>query len=205
MASFNLYIPLLVNAEGGYQKLQNDSGNYNSRGELVGTNHGVSAPVYENWIGRVPTEIDMRNITKTIALEIMKVWYWDKIGATYINNQSVANILADHAVNAGTGAAAKLVQETLNDNFGFNLKVDGAIGDKTRSAINNTNSKQLHEALKKARENFYKNIGGPWEKAWLKRLSTFVFKEKKKISIFLVLATLTGIGLYVNNISKNKN
>ncbi|MGE5944601.1 MAG: glycoside hydrolase family 108 protein [Flavobacteriales bacterium] len=179
MASFTLYIPLLTAAEGGYQKLAADSGNYNSRGQLVGTNHGISAPVYEAWIGRVPTEADMRSITKTVALEIMKAWYWNKMQASSINNQSIANILVDHAVNAGTGAAAKLVQEVLNDYFDFNLAVDGGIGPITISAINSAPEYQLHEALKIARKQFYENIGGGFLDTWLDRIEMFVFEKKK--------------------------
>jgi lysozyme family protein len=181
MSKFSLYIPLLIEAEGGFQILANDSGNYNSRGELVGTNHGISAPVYEEWIGRPPTEQDMRQITKTIALEIYKAWYWNKIGANYIKNQSIANLIVDHGVNAGVGAAGKMVQEVLNTEFGFDLVVDGAIGSKTRAAINAVNQNELHEALKAARERFYKRLNNSfWEGIWLNRLKKFVFSEKKK-------------------------
>jgi len=208
MSSFKLYIPLLVAAEGGYQKLKSDPGNYNSRGELVGTNFGISAPVYEVWIGRVPSEADMRSITKTVSLEIMKAWYWDKIGASHIHNQSVANILADHAVNAGTGAAGKLVQRVLNNEFGFNLSVDGAIGKLTRSAINSVDPEALHEALKNARSIFYEELGGSFLESWLNRLTSFVFfkeafryVQKKKKPVFLVFIVVVGIGVYL----KSKN
>ncbi len=180
MSKFDLYAPLLVAVEGGYQKLPNDSGNYNSRNQLVGTNHGISAPVYEKWIGRVPTEQDMRSITKTVAFEIYKAWYWNKIGASQIKNQSIANIIVDHAVNAGVGASSKLVQKSLNKDFGFNLAVDGMIGEKTRKAINSVDAEKLHESIKTARHHFYLNIGGAFLNVWLNRLSNFVFTEKKK-------------------------
>lgn len=180
MASFDAYIPLLIAAEGGYQNLVSDSGNYNSRGELVGTNHGISAPVYENWIARVPTEADMRAMSKTVALEIMKSWYWNKLSASFIENQSIANIIVDHGVNAGTGAIGTMVQKILNNSFGYNLIIDGSIGNKTIEAINSVNAQILHEAIKTARHNFYLKIGGEFLSVWLNRLSTFVFTEKKK-------------------------
>lgn len=180
MASFQLYIPLLNAAEGGYQNLVGDSGNYNSLGQRVGTNHGISAKTYENWIKRPPTVNDMKSMSKAEALKIYKLWYWDKLGADHINNQSVADILADHGVNAGIVAAGKLIQRTLNDYFNFNLVVDGVVGPQTRNAINSVNEAQLHSVIKKEREKFYYSIGGEFLDGWLNRLKIFVFSEKKK-------------------------
>lgn len=180
MAIFKIYTPLLLNVEGGYQNLSNDSGNYNSLGQLVGTNYGISAKVYELWIKRPPSIADMKAITKTLSLQIYKIWFWDKIKGDLINNQSVANIIADHAVNAGVNGSGKLTQRVLNDNFGFNLIVDGIIGNKTISAINSVDAEKLHSYLKKAREEFYINLGGDFLKGWLYRLKKFVFSEKKK-------------------------
>lgn len=184
MANFHEYVPLLLQAEGGYQAIRSDRGNYNSRNELVGTNFGISAPVYEIWIGRPPTVEDMKALTKETALNIYRRNYWDAIGASEIENQSVANIIVDHAVNAGVTGAGRLVQRVLNNEFGFNLDVDGAIGPKTRFAINGVFPNQLHEAVKKARETFYKNVPFPvaddFLRGWLIRLEKFVFEEKKK-------------------------
>jgi len=179
MAIFTAYITLLKNAEGGYQNLPQDTGNYNSKGELVGTNHGISAKTYENWIGRPPSVADMKNITLNLALEIYKAWYWNKIGAAYISNQSIANLIVDHAVNAGIGAAGKLAQSVLNQYFNYNLVEDGIIGNQTRTALNSVDQELLHNYLKNERENFYRNIGGVFLKTWLNRLTLFVFEKKK--------------------------
>lgn len=182
MASFNLYIPLLTAVEGGYQNLVGDSGNYNSKGERVGTNYGIAAKTYESWIGYPPSIADMKNMTKTIALEIMKSWYWDKVGASKINNQSIAEMIADHAVNAGTGRAAKMVQEVLNKTFGFKLAVDGAIGQQTIAALNSVDQERLHDALKAYRKQYYNGIGGEFLKVWLNRLNRFTYQKKKSCS-----------------------
>lgn len=182
MASFNLYIPLLTAVEGGYQRLPGDSGNYNSLGQLVGTNYGIAAKTYEAWIGRPPTIADMKGMTKTVALEIMKAWYWNKVSASAIHNQSVAEMIVDHAVNAGTGRAGRMVQEVLNNHFGFSLSVDGAIGPKTIQAINSVNSEALHQHLKDYRQNYYYNVGGEFLKVWLNRLKRFTYEKKKQCS-----------------------
>ena len=179
MASFYQYLPLLLRVEGGYQKHPQDSGNYNSRGELVGTNYGISAPVDEDWIGRPPSEADMRSMQKQTAQKIYKEWFWNRIGAGQIKNQSLANIIADHAVNAGIGGAGRLVQRVLNEDFGFSLAVDGMIGPKTRAAINSVDAELLHNAIFQARKEFYLRIGGVFAEGWLIRLGKFVFEKKK--------------------------
>jgi lysozyme family protein len=180
MASFQLYIPLLNAAEGGYQNLVGDSGNYNSLGQRVGTNHGISAKTYENWINRPPSVSDMKNMSKAEALQIYKLWYWNKLGADYIENQSIADVLVDHGVNAGTGTAGKMIQRILNQYFNYNLVVDGVVGTQTRNAINSVNDAQLHNLIKDERKQFYQNLGGEFLTSWLNRLKLFVFSEKKK-------------------------
>lgn len=197
MATFEAYTPLLIAVEGGYQAMPADSGNYNSRGELVGTNYGISAKVYEKWINRPPSVTDMKTITKTIALEIYKAWYWNKIGGSFINNQSIANIIIDHAVNAGVYSAGKMVQTILNEQFNENLSVDGAIGTLTLKAINNAAPEVLHEAIIDARAEFYESIGGTFLKGWLKRLNAFVFEKKKAIAFGTVAISIIGIGLFL--------
>jgi lysozyme family protein len=181
MAVFSKYIPLLNVVEGGFQKIVSDSGNYNSLNQLVGTNHGISAPVYEQWINQIPTEAMMRAMSKSVALQIFKAWYWDGINASDIKNQSVAEIIVDHAVNAGQGRAGKIVQRVLNDVFNYNLAVDGAIGPVTIAGINSVNQSQLHKAIKQGRKDHYNSIGGQvsidFLDGWLIRLTKFVYQD----------------------------
>lgn len=180
MASFNLYIPLLSAVEGRYQNLKGDKGNYNSLGHQVGTNYGIAAKTYEAWIGRPPTIADMKAITKTVALEIMKAWYWDKMKASAIHNQSVAEMIVDHAINAGPERAGIMAQEVLNKTFGFKLKVDGIIGSLSLAAINSVDQEWFHQALKTYRSNYYNSVGGEFLKTWTNRIKRFVYVEKKK-------------------------
>jgi lysozyme family protein len=63
--------------EGGYQNHPSDRGNYNSQGKLIGTNWGISAPVLERYMKRVPSVADMKALTKEQAKEIYKRLYWD--------------------------------------------------------------------------------------------------------------------------------
>lgn len=182
MANFYDFHSTVAELEGGFQKIPSDPGNYNSRKELVGTNYGISAPVYEKWIGYPPSEKDMKSITPTIASEIFKANYWNRLRANDINSQSVAENLVDHGINAGTGTATKIMQRVLNNSFGKNLAVDGAIGSLTIDAINSVNPLTLFQKYSEARLDYYENIGNKdWIKIWEKR----VFSLAKKFGILV--------------------
>lgn len=155
MASYRDFKRKIQRNEGGFQKLRNDRGNYNSLGRLVGTNYGVSAKVFEEIIGRPPSEADMRRITQKQAHTIFKARFWDVIKADQINSQKVADVFADHAINANPKTATKIVQRTLNDYFGYSLRIDGTVGEKTLNAINSTNELMLFRAIAQERIKAY--------------------------------------------------
>ncbi|HMI08738.1 MAG TPA: glycosyl hydrolase 108 family protein [Flavobacterium sp.] len=179
MSDFRIFVPIVLDVEDGYQADPRDSGNFNSLHQNVGTNCGISAKTFEGWIGRPPTVADMKAITPAIAMQIYKVWYWDKLKGDQIADQSVANIIVDHAVNAGPGRAAKLLQETLNKRFAKNLIVDGAVGNATIQATNSVNGQQLFNYIKEAREDYYRSLGGAFLDGWIERLTNFVYEKKK--------------------------
>lgn len=177
MANFNLFIPILSQNEGGYQQLAGDKGNYNSLGQLVGTNHGISAAFYERIINRPPTVTDMKSLTATKANQLYKKYFWDDIQGDALKNQSVANIIADHAVNAGENPIGKMVQTILKNDFNKSIVIDGDIGPKTAALINSVNQQILFDKIKIARSNYYKNIGGQFLTSWLNRLKNFDYSK----------------------------
>jgi len=180
MANFESAIALILKNEGGFQKHPNDKGNYNSKKQLVGTKYGISAPVLEKWKGFPVQEKDMLNLTEYEAKEIYKKNYWYNIKGNEIKDQDNAEIIFDHAVNAGTGSAGKLVQRTLNE-LGSYVAVDGAIGRLTIAALNSVNQFKFFEAFKQARINYYNSIStgtnSVFAIGWIRRVLEF---EKKK-------------------------
>jgi len=179
MAIFSAYLPLLQQVEGGFQKNPEDPGNYNSRGELVGTNYGISARFYEGIINRPPSEADIRNIFKSQAASLYRQKFWNKQNANQILSQPMANTVIDHHVNSGRGA--KLAQQTLNRHFGFNLGVDNQIGPNTINALNSVNEIRFVELYNEARANYYREIGNAtFIEGWLTRLEKFGGTFKKK-------------------------
>jgi len=180
MANFDSAIALILKNEGGYQNHPNDKGNYNSRKQLVGTKYGISAPVLEQWKGFPVQEMDMRNLSQAEAKEIYKKNYWYGIKGNDIQDQDNAEIIFDHAVNAGVGGAGKLVQSTLNT-LGKNLAVDGAIGANTLHALNTVDPNRFFDKFKQFRIDYYSSISrgsnSVFAKGWIKRVLEF---EKKK-------------------------
>lgn len=101
MAVFDKFFEFLQRSEQGYQNHPGDTGNLNSRGIAVGTNHGLSAKVYEQYLGRVPTEQDMRQMSRTTAREVIHQVYWNQmVHGDQIKSQMVANAIGDVAVTS---------------------------------------------------------------------------------------------------------
>ena len=202
MANFYTYLPLLQQVEGRFQKIAADPGNYNSRGELVGTNYGISARFYEGVIGRPPSEADMRAITKSQAERMFRDYFWDAQKADQIRNQAMANTIIDHHVNAGDGA--RQAQKVLNDHFGYNMAEDNQIGPQTLSALNSVDPARFVPLYNEARADHYRGIGNAtFEAGWLKRLTKFAVEYHQPLSMFtVVLLSTAGFLVYQNFIKQ---
>jgi len=184
MANAKLFLPKVLEAEGGYQRIATDTGNYNSAGDLVGTNYGISAPVYEAYINDVPSQYDMENMPLSHAVAIYKPQYWDKLKADDIKTQEVADVLVDHGVNTGVSRAAKMVQTILKESFNKNLTVDGAVGNITITAMNSVNQVQLQNAIVNARISYYESLRHLYPefiKGWLNRVNHFALEGERML------------------------
>lgn len=183
MASYQLFKTSIQEAEGGYQNLTNDKGNYNSLGQRVGTNYGVSAKFYEKVIGRPPTIADMKSITQAEAHQLFKIHFWDAVKGDAIQSQAVAEMVADHSINANPRVTAGIIQRTLNRYFGKNLQVDRVVGAKTIQAINSVNPTQLFAKIGQERLQYYRRLNDYqyFAKSWNSR----VFNLAKKYGVNL--------------------
>lgn len=174
----------ILELEGGYQNSDLDSGNYNSRGQLVGTKFGISAPILESWLGRVPSAADMKNLSQATAMQIYKKWFWDKNQLGEIANQALAEIVFDATIQHGPGSSGKtggitMLQSVLNQKFGEKLKVDGRVGTATLSAVDQHHPGVLHNLYKDRRAQYYHDIAAAkpqqsgFLQGWLNRLDKF--------------------------------
>lgn len=177
MADFKHFVTHVFRVEGGYSKSKTDKGNYNSRGQLVGTKYGISAPTLEHHLSKIISVKDMLNLAKETALKIYKTLYWDVCKTDKFSSQSVANIIADHSVNASPLKASRLLYDIVNKHFGGNLKVKSIITNELVDKVNSLSQELLFEKIKAERIQYYKNIGGSNLRGWLNRMATFNFES----------------------------
>jgi len=134
--TFNEIIEVVLKHEGGYVNDPKDPG-----GE---TNFGVSKRAYP--------DVDMKTLTKEGAKDIYKRDYWDKNHCGDLPDE-LRHVYFDMCVNMGRGRATKIMQETANTK-GADLKVDGGMGPKTISALENIEL----ERVRAYRVKYYVNL-----------------------------------------------
>jgi lysozyme family protein len=170
MASFDRFLPMLLNFEGGYVDDPDDPG-----GE---TNKGVTMAVFRvcshDLLGIDPSSDNLKALTDAQAGIIYKVRYWDAIQGDSINLQDLANIVCDFYVNAGTHATT-LLQQVLNG-AGASLIVDGRIGPATTQFLNGVDETAVYRQYKQGRIHYYQTLGQKYPKflqGWLNRVNSF--------------------------------
>ena len=167
MADFSKYAPKLLQLEGGYTNHPEDKGGP--------TNLGITLKTYREYCGQEKTIKDLQNMSYGTWEKIMKDLYWDRVKGDKIENQSLAEIVADWCVNSGLTGVMK-VQEILG------CKPDGIVGPITLSLINTSDAELLFDRIWKARQQFYINIvkKNPKQKlfmnGWMNRLNSFKFE-----------------------------
>lgn len=119
-------IDSVFKAEGGYSTDKNDTGNY-YKGEFVGTNHGISAPVLADYLGRTPTVEDMKALTKDEAREIAATRYYDRFSIEELPSELQEIVF--HSVYMSESRGVKAMQRLLG------VEADGIIGPKTIEAM----------------------------------------------------------------------
>lgn len=167
MARFDKFAPLLKKLEGGFVNDPADKGG--------ATNMGVTLRTYRAIFGKEKTVEDLKHISDGEWTTIMKTLYWDVARCDEIENQSIAELIADWLVNSGT-RMIKAIQEEAG------VDADGIVGPKTLAAINGANQRCLHCKILVRRRKFYSRIivvdpsQKKFEKGWNNRLSHFVYE-----------------------------
>lgn len=160
MADFKIAKIITAQAEGGYANNLADTG-----GETM---YGISRKFNPNWtgwklvdsikkeVGTSPSAInkkaDRDPVLHALVDSFYKTNYWDVNRLDAVTSQSVANELFDTGVNMGVRVAAEFLQRALNitNNNGKlfeDLIVDGAIGQRTLSALSISDAKLIYKIL----------------------------------------------------------
>ncbi len=186
MANFLPIVKSAFNSEGGYQAYPNDSANYNSKNELVGTNRGISAIAYEQYIGHPPSASEMKAITQQTALDVYKKLFWDKIKGDAIKNDSVAQMMFEAFIASG-GYGIQRIRKAINIYNGKQLVAEVVTQPLTNLEVNYINSaaaQKMFDILKQGEINNRKALAvqNPdkyqmFLKGWIDRLTRITFNQ----------------------------
>jgi lysozyme family protein len=124
-SNFDVCVDLMLAHEGGFVNHPQDPGGM--------TNLGVTARVWEEWLGRPTNEKEMRALTPLMVKPLYKRKYWDAIRADELVD-GVDYCVFDVAVNSGTGRAIKLLQQSVG------ATPDGGFGSITMALVKKASS-----------------------------------------------------------------
>lgn len=118
--NFDKCIEHVLKEEGGYVNHPSDPGGM--------TNLGVTARVWEEWVGHPVDEKQMRNLTKADVVPLYQRKYWNACRCNELPT-GLDLCVFDTAVNSGPGRAIKILQSCIG------VPADGAIGSVTIAAV----------------------------------------------------------------------
>jgi lysozyme family protein len=119
-SNFDVCVDLMLSHEGGFVNHPQDPGGM--------TNLGVTARVWEEWLGRPTNEKEMRALTPLMVKPLYKRKYWDAIRADELVD-GLDYCVFDVAVNSGVGRAIKFLQQSVG------ATPDGGFGSITMSLV----------------------------------------------------------------------
>jgi len=190
MGDVTKWYPHVLRWEGGYANDKDDRG-----GE---TNKGITWGYFQTYAAQLNiypiTRDRLKQISDAEAKRFMDVTWFEFAKADKINNQGLAEFIAD-LFWAWPAGAGKMVQVVLNTNFGYKLSVDNKIGALTLQAINKTDANKLYSALDaKRRANLTAFVKAnpkqaKYMRGWFNRLESLITRNK----ISIVQSSATGL------------
>jgi lysozyme family protein len=185
-ASFDVSQKVVALAEGDYSDDRKDTGNFvefEMGGKIlkrfIGSKYGISAPVLQKYLGKLPKKEDMINLSYETALDIYKTKYWDQQDIEKFCNQSVANLVYDGCVNQGVAGMKSVLRNVLREN-GIQISDDSNPFDPEYiKQLNILEQNKLFNSIKKNREDRYKDAKTykTHGDGWLNRLEKINFME----------------------------
>lgn len=172
------FFATILKMEGGYQNRPDDNGNYNSCGELAGTNMGVSAVALSTFYDRCVQAPEMKALSKEAAFDFY-AWYFDYYRLYQVENQEFAQLLMNNTMGSPTGAA-KSEQRALN-RMGYSVSVDGNRGTQTIQALNDAwrkNPTGIYNTVREEWIKYLQSINKPqFMDGWMYRMNRFFPKK----------------------------
>lgn len=168
--------------EGGYSDDRKDTGNFvevgNGLKRFVGSKFGISAPILKDYLGKLPSKEDMKNLSYNTALKIYKDKYWNDQNITHFCNQSIATTIYDACVNQGIGGTKVILKKALRDN-GISIgTTENPFKMEWIKKANSLDQEKLFNSIQKHRILRYKEAK-TWEThgdGWMNRINDIVYK-----------------------------
>jgi len=154
--NFDTCLNMLLKHEGGYVNHPEDPGGM--------TNLGVTKRTYDEFHGTDIDEEGMRNLNKSDVEPIYRSNYWNRCRCQDLPS-GVDWAVFDFAVNAGTGRAAKALQQAVE------AEQDGSIGPLTLMKVKDHEVVNIINRIAIYREQFYRSLStfDTFGKGWIRR------------------------------------
>lgn len=172
MSIFQDCLKLVLDHEGGFINHPSDPGGM--------TNLGVTRNSWARWVGRIPSEAEMRALTVFDVAPLYEQEYWNKLRCGQMP-PALAYCVFDFGVNSGNKRAAQFLQRLVG------AKDDGNIGPKTLAAVQQYAAAKgllaLIENYCDARRDFLRGLATfkTFGKGWLRRVNEVEDKAKEMI------------------------
>lgn len=174
MERFQKIFDYLLKVEGGYSDDKYDSGGKTKYGiiEVEARKYGYKG--------------HMRDMPIEIARDIYDKKYYHGNRLNEVTDDRIALSVCDWIVNSGNWGAKK-AQQALNE-LGYNLVIDGKIGNKTIEALNTVDVEKFLEKYHSLQRKFYHSIvaNKSNQKVFLKGWLNRVVRKEKFLKDFLV-------------------
>ena len=144
MDRFEKIFDYLLKVEGGYSDDKYDKGGK--------TKYGI----IEEEARKYGYKGYMRDMPLYIARDIYNKKYYHKNGLDTLKSDKIALSICDWIVNSGSWGAKK-AQAALNE-LGFDLRVDGILGKKSLSALNEVDETKFLEKYHDLQRRYYRAI-----------------------------------------------
>lgn len=159
--NFDFAMQHVLHEEGGYVNHPKDPGGM--------TNLGVTARVWEEWVGHPVNEKQMKALVAADVIPLYQRKYWNATKCSELPT-GVDLCVFDTAVNSGPGRAVKLLQESIG------VPVDGVIGPVTIAAVNKYKGGSLIHLIEEycgARQSYLLSLPtfGTFGKGWSSRVT----------------------------------
>ena len=141
--NFDRCLALLLKHEGGFVNHPSDPGGM--------TNLGVTARVWEEWVGHPVDEKQMRALTPADVAPLYRKKYWNACRADELVS-GVDYCVFDVAVNSGVGRAIKFLQSCVG------ATPDGDFGSITLALVKKTSPAKLIEEYCAKRLEFLQSL-----------------------------------------------